>query len=280
MGEGFQGLTVAAFESRLAEAMRAMIARHGGTPLIAPALREVPLSEHHDALTFADRLFAHEVEILICLTGVGLRTLTAAIGTQYPLERFRQALKTITVVARGPKPAAVLREMGVSTFLAVPEPNTWHELLALLDTHAPVAGKRVAVQEYGASNADLLDALRARGADVLVVPVYRWALPNDTGPLRQAIHAIAEGRVEVALFTNATQVEHLHRVAVEEQAAEAVARAMGRMVIGSIGPIASHALRQQAYPVDLEPSHPKMGILVQETAARAPDLLRRKRPAA
>lgn len=270
-------MTVAAFESRLADAMRTMIARHGGTPLIAPALREVPLQQHHDALTFADRLFAKEVDLLICLTGVGLRTLAAAIATRHAPERFRDALKIIVIVARGPKPAAVLREMGITSFLTVPEPNTWHELLKTLDTHAPVAGKRVAVQEYGASNGDLLDALRARGADVLIVPVYRWALPDDLGPLRQAVHAIADGRVDVALFTNATQVEHLHQLAVKEQAADAVGQAMYRMVIGSIGPIASAALRHHAYPVDLEPSHPKMGILVQETAAQAPALIARKR---
>ncbi|MBI4228054.1 MAG: uroporphyrinogen-III synthase [Candidatus Omnitrophica bacterium] len=256
--------------------MRAMIVRHGGTPLIAPALREVPLAEHHEALAFADRLLAGEVDMLICLTGVGTRTLAAAIATRHPLERLREALHRITVVARGPKPIKALTELGVTRYLAVPEPNTWHELLATLDAQAPVRGQRVAVQEYGASNPELLEALRARGAEVLVVPVYRWALPDDPGPLRRAARAIADGRVEVALFTNATQVEHLHRIAVEEQVAEAMARARPRMVIGSIGPIASDALRRLGWPVDVEPSHPKMGILVQETAARAAGLLQHK----
>ncbi|OGX37180.1 MAG: hypothetical protein A3C53_03375 [Omnitrophica WOR_2 bacterium RIFCSPHIGHO2_02_FULL_68_15] len=274
---GFEGLTVAAFESRLAEGMRAMIVRHGGEPLIAPALREIPLEDHQEALAFAERLFAGQVDLLIVLTGVGTRTLAAAIGTKYPLERFREALRAITIVARGPKPAAVLREMGIPQFLAVPEPNTWHELLTTLDAQAPVRGKRVAVQEYGATNADLLDALRARGAEVVVVPVYRWALPTDLRPLTEALRAIADGTVHVVLFTNAAQVEHVHQIAESVGWGAALTRQFPRMVVGSIGPIASAALRRHGWPVDVEPSHPKMGMLVQEVAAVAAEQLGRKR---
>lgn len=274
---GFEELRVAAFESRLAEAMRSLIVRHGGEPLIAPALREIPLAENRDALAFAERLFAGQVDLLICLTGVGTRTLAAAIGTRYPAERLRDALRAIAIVARGPKPVAALRELGLTHFLTVPEPNTWQEVLATLDAHAPVHGKRVTVQEYGASNAQLLDGLRARGAaEVTAVPVYQWALPTDVGPLKEALRAIADGTVQVALFTNAAQVEHVHQIAEQEGLAAALARELARMVVGSIGPIASEALRRRGYPVDLEPSHPKMGILVQEAAARAAELLRGK----
>lgn len=277
MSDGFQGLRVAAFESRLAEAMQRLIQQHGGEPLLAPALREVPLEEHHEALAFADRLFAGQIDCLICLTGVGTRTLAAAISTRYPLERLREALNTITVIARGPKPVKALTELGVAGFLTVPEPNTWQEILALLDARHPIAGQRVAVQEYGASNEQFLEGLRARGAQVFRVLVYRWALPGDTRPLRQAARAIAEGTVDVALFTNTMHVEHLHQIAVDEGVAERLPGAMARMVVGSIGPIASEALRRYGYPVDLEPSHPKMGILVQETAAQAAAWLSRKR---
>ncbi len=278
MSQGFEGLTVAAFESRLQDAMRAMIVRHGGTPLIAPALREIPLEENRDALAFAERLLAGQVDLLICLTGVGMRTLAAAIGTRHPPDRLRDALGRITVVARGPKPVAALREFGVTRVLTVPEPNTWQELLATLDTHAPVRGRRVAVQEYGTSNAQLLDGLRARGAaEVVPVPVYRWALPSDLRPLTEALRAIADGAVHVALFTNAAQIEHVHQIAEQEGLGAALTQQFPRMVIGSIGPIASEALRRRGWPVDVEPSHPKMGILVQEVAAQAATRLAAKR---
>lgn len=275
---GFHGLRVAAFESRLADAMRALITRQGGIPLVTPALREIPLAENHEALAFADALFAGRIDLLICLTGVGTRTLAAAVGTRHPLDRFREALQRITIVARGPKPIKALAELGLHQVLAVPEPNTWHELLATLDRHAPVAGRRVAVQEYGVSNRPLLEALTARGAQVTRVPVYQWAMPQDTAPLRTAIHTLTQGQMDVILFTNAAQVEHLHELAEAGGGAGPLRSALGQMVVGSIGPIASETLRRYGYPVDLEPSHPKMGILVTETAAAAHALLAQKRP--
>ena len=45
------------------------------------------------------------------------------------------------------------------------------------------------------------------------VPIYRWALPEDIGPLRAALSAIAERRIGAALFTAAQQVEHVLQVA-------------------------------------------------------------------
>lgn len=277
-GPNFHGLRVAAFESRLAEAMRRLIAEHGGIPVIAPALREVPLDQHPEVFAFAERLFAGQVDCLICLTGVGTRTLATAIATRYPADQFREALGKITVVARGPKPVAALRALGVEQFLTVPEPNTWEEVLALLDARAPVRGKRVAVQEYGVSNTPFLQALEARGAEVSRVPVYRWALPDDTRPVRDVLRAIVQGTVEVALFTNAAQVEHLQLIAAREGIADALRQAFGRLVVGSIGPIASAALRRTGYPVTFEPLHPKMALLVKEAAANAANLLRQPPP--
>lgn len=273
---GFDGLRVVAFESRLAEAMRELITRHGGRPLVAPALREIPLEDNHEAFGFAERLFAGQVDLLICLTGVGTRTLAAAIATRHPPERLREALSRITIVARGPKPVKALTELGATGFLTVPEPNTWRELLETLDARAPVRGKRVMVQEYGVSNQELLDGLRERGAQVTQVPVYRWALPEDTRPLREALRATVDGQVDVALFTNAAQVEHLHQVAAQEQSADRLAAAFRRMVVASVGPISSEALRRVGWPVDFEPSHPKMGILVKEMAEQAANLHRQK----
>jgi len=274
---GLHGLRVVAFESRLADAMRALITQHGGEPLVAPALREIALEENREALAFAERLFAGQVDVLICLTGVGTRTLAAAISTRYPREQLRDALSRITVVARGPKPVKALTELGVAGFLAVPEPNTWQEILALLDAQVPIRNRRVTVQEYGISNEPFLQALRERGAHVSRVPVYRWALPEDTRPLREALRAIVDGQVDVACFTNAAQVEHMQQVATEEQLAEPLQQAFQRIVVASVGPISSQALRRYGYPVDFEPSHPKMGVLVKETMAHAEALLHRKR---
>ena len=153
-------------------------------------------------------------------------------------------------------------------------PVEWHDGSEIMYRGALV---RIAVQEYGASNPDLLAGLEARGARVTPVPVYQWALPEDIGPLRSAVRAIADGGVDVALFTSATQAVHLMKIAEEEQLAERVRAGLGRMVIASIGPTTSEELRQQGIQVDLEASHPKMGFLAREAAERAPELLSVKR---
>jgi hypothetical protein len=131
------------------------------------------------------------------------------------LRRLAQALSKLVILARGPKPVKVLRELRVPIAVAVSEPNTWREILRELDKQPrgfQLAGSRVAVQEYGVSNVAFLEELRRRGADVLHVPVYRWTLPEDLGPLRRALVEIVEGRARVILFTNAAQVSHVMQV--------------------------------------------------------------------
>ncbi len=273
----FGGLRVVAFESRRAEDMHRLIRRFGGEPFVAPSMREVPLTDQHEALAFATRLFNGSLDVVILLTGVGTRTLIAALATTYPNEQIIQALGRVTLVVRGPKPIIALGEVGLKPTIAVPEPNTWRDILTTLDSQCPVQGKRVAVQEYGVTNDELLQGLKTRGAEVMRVPVYRWALPEDTGPLREAIRAICHGQADVLLFTSATQVDHLMHVAREmEMDATLRAAVRRRVVVASVGPICSEALTRHDVPVDFEPSHPKMGSLLSEGSRAATDLLRRK----
>ncbi|HZN44400.1 MAG TPA: uroporphyrinogen-III synthase, partial [Nitrospiraceae bacterium] len=174
--KGFVGLRVAAFESRMATEMTRLIERYDGRALVAPALREIPLEDNSAALRFGARLLTERIDILILLTGVGTKVLFDILQTRHPLGDLIAALKNTALVVRGPKPMAALKALGLTPTLTVPEPNTWYDLLATLDEYRPVRGLRVAVQEYGVSNTELLDALRQRGADVFPVPVYRWAL--------------------------------------------------------------------------------------------------------
>jgi len=270
-------LRVLAFESRRAAEIATLIQRHGGSPLVVPAMREVPLADQREAHGFARELEGGGIDIVVLLTGVGTRALVDAVAAVLPRERLVAALDRVTLVARGPKPVAALRDLGLTPTLVVPEPNTWRELLAALDAHAAVAGRRVAVQEYGVSNPDLLDGLTARGASVLRVPVYRWALPEDLGPLRDAIARLVAGDVDVALFTSATQIEHVTGVAADAAEVHALVAAIGSGVVGSIGPVCSEALRRAGIAVDVEPTHPKMGPLVAETLRAAPALLAARR---
>lgn len=274
---GFTGLTVAAFESRMAAEMARLIERYGGRPLVAPALREVPLEDNAAALKFGVRLTTERIDILILLTGVGTTALFELLKSRHPWSSILAALKQTVIVARGPKPVAALKAFQLQPTLTVPEPNTWVDLISTLDEYRPVKGLRVAVQEYGVSNRDLLEALRQRGADVFPVPIYKWVLPEDLGPLRQALGEIIAGTVQVLLLTNAAQVEHVMQVLEQAGRVEPFCAALRRMVVASIGPTCNERLRQYDWPIDLEPSHPKMGILVKEAAERAPLLLQQKR---
>jgi uroporphyrinogen-III synthase len=214
---------------------------------------------------------------VILLTGVGTRTMVQAVAERCAPARFAELLGATTLIARGPKPVAALREIGLAPALTVPEPNTWRELLAALDARGGVAGRRVAVQEYGRANPELIDGLERRGAAVLRVPVYRWAMPEDVEPLRDAARRWAKAEIDVAVFTSARQIDHFMRVADELGARAAIIGAARHMLIASIGPVCSEALRAEGLPVDLEPEHPRMGHLVGAVARRGPALLAAKR---
>ena len=247
----------------MAGPMAELIRKQGGEPLEAPALREVPIGDNPEALAFADRLIAGEFDLVIFLTGVGTRYLAREIETKYPRAEWVAALKRAKVAIRGPKPVAPLREFGARIDLQAPEPNTWRDLLAALDANLPVNGLRVAVQEYGQPAPELIQGLKDRGATVTTVPVYAWALPEDTGPLIRAIGEIAEGRVGAVAFTSAQQVVHLLQVAAEQGREAEVRDALTRsVVVASVGPTTTGALKAHQLPVDIEPEHPKMGHLV------------------
>jgi uroporphyrinogen-III synthase len=264
----FDGQRVAIFEARMAGALADLVARQGGVPVAAPALREIPIENNADARLFVDGLLGGQFDVVIFETGVGVRLLVESQRSRLSASAWALALSKTKVVARGPKPAAALRELGARLDFQVPEPNTWHETLALLDERLPVAGLRVAVQEYGKPVPELTDGLAKRGALVTRVPIYRWALPEDIGPLIAALNEIIERRIRVALFTAGQQVEHVLQVAAEAGIENGVRAAFAEhVVIGSIGPSTSAVLRAHGFPVDIEPEHPKSGHLVAAVAA-------------
>jgi uroporphyrinogen-III synthase len=276
---GLDGVRVCSFESRKAAEMRALLERQGAKVNIAPSMREVPLDENPEAFDFAERLFAGEIDIVLLLTGVGTRALAEVLESKYAHAELLAALEKCTLIVRGPKPAAVLREWKLRIDHQVPEPNTWRDLLAMLDAKLPISGKQVAVQEYGEPNPELYESLQKRGADVIRVPVYRWALPADLAPLESAVQKTLAGEFDVLMFTSAQQLRNVLEVAGSAGVREAWLTAARRCVIASIGPTASETLREAGLSPDIEPEHPKMGHLVQAVARDALDLLQRKRQA-
>ena len=277
-GRDFADLCLCSFESRKGGELRGLLERQGLTSVtIAPSMREVPLAENPKAFAFAERLFGGTIDIAILLTGVGTRALAEVVESKHSHEEFLAALQKCTIIVRGPKPAAVLREWKVRIDHQVPEPNTWRDLVALLDARIPVAGKRVAVQEYGEPNPELYGALEQRRAVVIRVPVYRWALPEDTGPLAAAVQSTIAGEFDVLMFTSAQQLRNVLAVAESAGVRDKWLSAARHCVIASIGPTASETLLDAGLPPDIEPEHPKMGHLVQAVAREARAVLERKR---
>jgi uroporphyrinogen-III synthase len=268
------GLRVLSFEARRADELATMLARHGADVVRAPALRETALDATPEASDAVRRIMAGEIAAVVLLTGVGTKAWAAAVGDRPP--RLVDALGRVPIVARGPKPVAALRELGVSGAHPVPPPHTWREALGVIESLNLPVGARLVVQEYGVPPVSLHLALGERRYEVVRVPVYRWALPADPALLRAGAEAVARGECDVAVFTNGAQVEHLFRVA---SAPDAVRAGLERAVVASVGPICTEALEAHGVVPDLEASPPKMGPLVALVAAEARAALARKRPA-
>jgi uroporphyrinogen-III synthase len=271
----FNGLRVLSFESRRAEEMATLIRKQGGEPFVAPSMREVPLDRNQEpVLDFGRRLTAGEFDCIVLLTGVGTRLLWKTLLTGYSPEDLKAAFEKTTLLVRGPKPSGALRELGMLPDVQVPEPNTWRELL---ETMLPRSEKRLALQEYGVSNEALIEGLKAQGREVLPVRIYGWDLPEDTGPLRQAAARLIAGKVDAVLFTTSMQMVNLMKIAEEEGIATQVCEALVSAFIGSIGPTTTETLELYGVTPDFEPSHPKMGLLVNEAADKAATALAGKR---
>jgi uroporphyrinogen-III synthase len=266
----FRNKRVLTLESRRAAEAAKLIAGYGGRPVVAPALREVPIESNGAALDFAAELLLGGIDVAVFLTGAGARTLMDILGRAHPGREILQALARVKLAARGPKAAGVLRALGLPVWVSAPEPNTWRELLAAMDARAaeqPLGGARVAVQEYGVPNGELMAALVSRGASVMRVPVYEWALPDDLDALRGAVAAIAGGGIDVLLLTSGIQLAHLWQV-VESMRCEAEFRhGLASTFLASIGPSTTAEMARRGLTPDLEASHPRLGFLVREAAA-------------
>jgi uroporphyrinogen-III synthase len=277
----FDGLRVLSLESRRAKEVAKLIRTYGGEPFVVPAMREAPLESNKQVLEFADGLLKGKFDLVIFLTGLGLRVLLDIAQTKYKREDLVDALRSVKIGARGPKPIAVLRELQIPVTVTAPEPNTWREMMHALEAEfgERLSGMRVAVQEYGASNPEFLSELTVKCGELTKVPVYQWTLPEDVGPLRECVLGVANGNVDVVLFMTAVQVIHLFQVAEEMGMRDELRAGLMSMVVVSIGPTTSEELAHYGITPDFEPSHPKMGFLVNEAAQYSGKILKRKRGA-
>ncbi len=252
---------VAILESRMGEQLAGLVAQRGGAPFHAPALAELPDLDHQAIGALVQSLEKRPAKLAIFQTGVGTKALFAATDTLGLTATFLKLLGNTLIAARGPKPSGALRQRGVKIDYTAADPFTTHEMLDEL-SGLRLEGERVIVQRYGSLNRELDAALQARGAEVIEIPTYRWSLPADTTPLEKLIERLERGEMHAVVFTNAEQARNLFAVSSRMGKQETLRNALNKVLVASIGPVASAALREAGVKVGLEASPPKLGALL------------------
>jgi uroporphyrinogen-III synthase len=265
---GIERQRVLVLEARLSGVLSDLVARAGGEPVSVPAVAEVEArpDEVADAL---HALCAVGVDLVILMTGVGadrLHRQASALGLG---DAFLRALEQVPIVVRGPKPTAVLHRWAIRPTHSAPSPHTTAEVCRVLDALS-LAGTRVFVQHYGQFNEALRTYLHSRQAETIDALPYRWALPDEGGPLLQAAHGLVGAQFDAMLVTSQPQVINLFAVAERAGLTESLREALNTHVaVAAVGPTARAALTRLGVRVVVEPSQPKMVPLVRALADHA-----------
>ena len=251
---------VAILESRTGERLKELVQRSGAQALLAPALEEVPDVDEAALRALLARWRQKPFDTGIFQTGVGTRGLFEALQRLGAEAQFLRWLEAARVVVRGPKPTAELNARGVRIDVRAATPFTTETVMAALAA-VSLQGSEVLVQRYGAANAQLQSALQSKGATVIELATYRWALPADTEPMQALLRELDARRVDAALFTSAVQVHNLANIA-KTFSAPPLATLFAGVVIGSIGPVCSRALQEYHITPTFEADPPKLGPLL------------------
>jgi uroporphyrinogen-III synthase len=253
--------TVAILESRTGEHLAGLIARLGAAPLLAPALEEVPDTDREALAALLEGWRTRPFGLAIFQTGVGTRALFQATDALGATAELLSVLARAVVAVRGPKPVGELNARTVRIDIRAASPFTTETVIEAIAA-VPVASAPVLVQSYGEANLKLREALAARGALVQELSTYRWALPADTRPLETLIDGLTRARVDAVLFTSAVQVQNLHQVAERMGRGAELGKLLQPIIVGSIGPVCSRALKAHGIEPSFEADPPKLGSLV------------------
>jgi uroporphyrinogen-III synthase len=253
--------TVAILETRTGEHLAELVARLGAVPLLAPALEEVPDTNREALAAGLEGWKARPFALAIFQTGVGTRALFQATDALEATQALLSLLARAVVVVRGPKPIGELNARGVRIDIRAASPFTTETVIDAIAA-VPIGSAPVLVQSYGEANVKLREALAARGALVQELSTYRWALPADTRPLETLIERLGQSSVDAVIFTSAVQIQNLHVVAGRMGRASELSALMRPVIVGSIGPVCSRALKAHGIEPSFEADPPKLGPLI------------------
>ena len=246
--------------------MASLIRRHGGVPIGAPVLQEHYLTDSPEVRQAVLDVCDGRVHTAIFLTGVGADAMMGIADAMGRLEHFETGLRELTVVARSPKPARILRRHKIPIDVMPPEPYTSSDLIAAM-ADLDLDGRRVIFQRYGGPDSELPTYLRKRGADYRELTLYDWRLPDDPNPAIQLIDAIGRGEVDALAFTSRPQVPNLLHIAAQAGREQSLRDSLaGPVAVASVGPVCTRKLVELGVNVDVEPAHPHMGNLVMAVA--------------
>jgi len=257
-----EDITVAIFEHRYTKEFSALFERLGAVVHACPLLEEKPVENRDELQDFVRRVTSGNLDVVIFLTGIGARFLVAEADFMAMKDAFIQALDKTTIVVRGPKPVAALRQLGVHIDV-IPDVPTTEGVIETLRGR-DLQGKRVGIQLYGTPNPQLVSALEEQGAEVIPVQVYAYGTASDASAVNALIGRVLSGEIQVVAFTSGPQVRMLFDFADRIGASNTLEAALKeRVTIASIGEVTSRALQERGLVAAIVPAQSKMGALAQ-----------------
>ncbi|MQA01766.1 MAG: uroporphyrinogen-III synthase [Streptosporangiales bacterium] len=266
--EPLAGFSVGVTAARRAEELGNLLERRGATVLHAPAIRIVPLADDTELLAAIRAVVAEPPDVVVASTGIGFRGWVEAADAWGLTEPLLDALRSATVLTRGPKAKGAVRAAGITEAWSPPSESSTEVLDHLLTDG--VDGKRIAVQLHGEPLPDFCAALELAGADVVTVPVYRWVGPVDTAPLDRMVDAVITRALDAVTFTSAPAAASL--------LAHADAGGCGELMVGAlrhdvlamcVGPVTAGPLEARDIPT-VWPARARIGAMVRRLAEELP----------
>jgi uroporphyrinogen-III synthase len=265
MPQPLANTTVAILEHRFTKEFSTLFERFGASVQACPLLEEKPVENRDELQNFVRGVVAGRLDAMIFLTGVGARFLVAEAESMGVKQGFLEALGKLTIVVRGPKPVAALKQLSVRVDVT-PENPTTEGVIEALRTR-DLQGRRVGIQLYGTPNPQLVSALEAKGAIVIPVQVYAYGAAADSSAVNDLIKRMVAGEIDVVAFTSAPQVRMLFDFASQLNMKDALKNALAKdVVIASIGEVTSRALTEEGLSPKIVPPQSKMGPLAQAVA--------------
>lgn len=267
------GFRVAVTSARRSDELCALLRKRGAAVTSAAAIRMVPLPHDDELRQHTESLIAQPPDIVVITTGIGFRGWVSAADGWGLADDLIAALGKARVVSRGPKATGALRAAGLPEEWS-PESESSREVLRYL-VEGGIEGQRIAVQLHGATDdwdpfPEFLDELRAAGAEIVPIRVYRWRPAPRDGDFDQLVAQIAERKFDAVSFTSAPAVAAVLLRARDMGIEDAVLAAFRNGVHAMcVGPVTARPLVRLGVPTSA-PERMRLGALARHITDELP----------